>query len=314
MSKILLVDVDSKIPNIALMKISTFYKQKNYDVDLIRCNISYYPQHNNKIVQVNGVGYEQIFVSTIFTNTLNKLKINFNNNIVIGGTGFSITKVLPIEIQQQICDYSLYPDNDTAYGFITRGCIRNCDFCFVPKKEGKLYQENSIDNIIQPQFQKTKFLDNNILAYNKHKEILTELKNRGCKYQFNQGLDIRLIDSENSKLLIDSNYLGDYFFAFDNIDNEKIINKKLNIFRDNFSKNSNWIIKFFIYCHPSMNITNDLMYRILWCKNNKVLPYLMRDISCWQSPNKKLYINLARWCNQPRLFRSMSFEQFLSKI
>ena len=32
--KILLVDVDSKIPNLALMSISTFYKKQGYNVEL----------------------------------------------------------------------------------------------------------------------------------------------------------------------------------------------------------------------------------------------------------------------------------------
>ena len=313
MNKILLVDVDSKIPNIALMKLSTYYKKQDYIVDIVKCNLSYSPSRSNELKKINAIGYDKVLVSVIFTNTLKKLQIHFNDNIEIGGTGYSLDKKLPDNIQQSICDYSLYPENDTAYGFISRGCIRNCSFCFVPKKEGKLYQENNIDDIIQPQFKQVKFLDNNFLALLNHKEILKELVDRKIKYQFNQGIDIRLLDDENAELLCDSNYLGDYIFAFDNISYESIINKKLELFKKYFNRKCGYGIKFFIYCHPDMNITDDVMYRINWCKNNKVLPYLMRHIDCWQSKNKKLYIQLARWCNQPNIFKKMTFEEFNKK-
>ena len=50
-----------------------------------------------------------------------------------------LDKELPPEIEHIYPDYSLYPSltRDTAYGFLTRGCPRGCDFCIVGKKEGR---------------------------------------------------------------------------------------------------------------------------------------------------------------------------------
>ena len=69
----------------------------------------------------------------------------------------------------------------------------------------------------------------------------------------------------------------------------------------------------FLYCHPDMNIKEDVVYRVNWCKNNKVLPYLMRDQSCWQSENRDFYIDLCAYCNQVSLFKKMTFDDFMQK-
>jgi hypothetical protein len=63
------------------------------------------------------------------------------NQIIAGGTGYKMydTK-LSNEIEHIQSDYSIYPitewfDRETAYGFLTRGCIRKCPWCVVLKKE-----------------------------------------------------------------------------------------------------------------------------------------------------------------------------------
>ena len=74
-----------------------------------------------------------------------------------------------------------------------------------------------------------------------------------------------------------------------------------------------WKIKFFIYCRPSMDIVTDVYARILWCKENKVLPYFMRDLSCWQSENASTYNDFSAWCNQPGIFKNHTFKEFCIK-
>jgi len=41
--KVLLIDADSTIPNIALMKLSAWHKSLGDDVELVRVNLPYYP-------------------------------------------------------------------------------------------------------------------------------------------------------------------------------------------------------------------------------------------------------------------------------
>ena len=73
-----------------------------------------------------------------------------------------------------------------------------------------------------------------------------------------------------------------------------------------------WKLKFYIYYHPSMEL-KQLFDRVEWCRKNECLPYVMRDIECWDCENKDFLIDYAAYCNQPGMFKKLSFEQFLLK-
>lgn len=298
--KALLIDADSKIPNIALGKISTWLKQKGYKVDFYRLGINYY-KTNNQYYDFTGFDYDVKYCSMIYPST--RQYIN-TDGLICGGTGYDIKKTLDDEIESMDVDYSLYPENKTSWGFITRGCIRNCSFCFVPEKEGNIHLVSSIDVIVK--HKKVQFLDNNILAYEKHIDILKELKDKKIKCRFSQGLDIRLLTKENSNLLSELNYFGDYTFAFDDIRYMDLINKKIELLK----WRKPYQIKFYIYVSDKMKIC-DTVDRIAWCKKNQFLPYVMRDINCYNSDINYFYTDLAAWCNQPALFKKMDFNEFL---
>jgi len=307
--KILLVDVDSTIPNIALMRLSTYYKSCGYTIELLRLNIPIYKHLKNPIV-IDTNGYYRVFVSTIFKGTMEGVTFSNMDNVDIGGTGSDdIHKTLEEKVETCKCDYSIYPDCDTSVGFISRGCIRNCEFCVVQQKEGKLRQVSNIDDIVC--HKKVKFLDNNFLALTNHKELLQELIDKKIRCQFNQGLDIRLVNDENAKLLSKLNYFGEYVFAFDDLKLQSKVEEKLAVLKKYILKD--WKIKFFIYCNPKMDIEKDVYHRILWCKENKVLPYFMRHSDCWLSENKQTYNDFSAWCNQPGIFKHHTYEEFCKK-
>lgn len=178
------------------------------------------------------------------------------------------------------------------------------------EKEGNVHQVGTIDSVVH--HKKVIFLDNNILAWSGHLEIFKELIRKSIKCGFNQGLDVRLVTEENAELLSQINWLGEYIFAFDYLKNEKSINRGLKILKKYILKK--WQLKFYLYCHPDMDIKNDVLYRIDWCRYNQVLPYLMRDISCWGNKKQFLYTDLAAWCNQPGVFKQIeAFEDFIIK-
>lgn len=306
--RVLIVDVDSTIPNIACMRLYRYYTSIGWGVDFIRLGISIYDKQ--KPIEIDNSKYDLTFASTIFKGTIDNVLFKKMSNLDIGGTGSNnISKKLPKEIELCECDYSIYPGNDTSYGFISRGCIRNCGFCLVREKEGSLRQVAKISDIVK--HKKVKFLDNNFLALPNHEELLKELIGKKIRCQFNQGLDIRLVDDTNAKLLSELNYMGEYIFAFDSLALEPIINKKLDILKQFIPKD--WKIKFFIYCHPDMDIASDVYHRILWCKENKVLPYFMRHQDCWKSENVRTYNDFSAWCNQPGIFKSHTYAQFCKK-
>ena len=129
----LLIDFDSKIPNLALMKVSAYFKAKGYEV------------YRN----IPEGDYDEVWLSCIFTWNREKAKsaINFQRalgkQVVYGGTGFdwgltSNRLELPAEIENRMPDYTFYPDDDRAIGFAQRGCDRKCEFCDVWKKEGRI--------------------------------------------------------------------------------------------------------------------------------------------------------------------------------
>lgn len=298
--KILLIDADSKIPNLALMKLSAFYKLKGYHVDLMRLAIPYYPTRK-KLHNIYTKKYEKVYCSIIYTTNANIVN---GDNIIYGGTGYDYTVKLPDDIENIEPDYSIYPYNNTSYGFITRGCIRNCYFCFVPKKEGMLRKVNDVSRIVK--HDKVVFLDNNILAYDGHKDILKEIINIGVKCNFNQGFDIRLLDEENSHLISQLKYFGDYCFAFDDYGYINIINEKKKLLQ--WAKP--YTIKFFAYVHPDMDISN-IILRIRYLKENKFLCYVMRDIKCYESEHKDFYTDIAAYTNQVGLYKKLDFIEFV---
>lgn len=307
--KVLLVDVDSTIPNIALMRLSRYYKDHGYEIELRQLNIPLYKHLKSPII-IDTVGYYRVFVSTIFKGTMEGISFSDSENVDIGGTGSDdLHKTLPEAVDKCEPDYSIYPDCDTSVGFLSRGCIRNCEFCVVQQKEGKLRQVANVDDIVR--HKKVKFLDNNFLALPNHVELLKELIAKKIKCQFNQGLDIRLVTEENAKLLSELNYSGEYVFAFDHLSLKPIVEKNLVILKKYIPHD--WRIKFFIYCHPDLDIPCDVYYRILWCKKNKVLPYLMRHESCWKSEEKTTYSDFSAWCNQPGIFKHHTYEEFCKK-
>lgn len=302
MKTALLIDADSKIPNLALMKLSSYYKNKGYKIKLLTLNISYYPTKKNKMHYIDD-NYDKMYCSIIFKGSEKWME---GKNIIYGGTGYSLNKNLPDYVEKLKPDYSIYPNNNISYNFISRGCIRKCSFCAVVEKEGGIRQVNGIDEIIG--HKKIKFLDNNFLALPNHKILLKNLADKKIKCQFVQGLDIRLVDSENSYLLSKLNYFGDYIFAFDDWAYLKIIDEKLNL----LNWRRDWQFKFFVYCNPKIDLSN-IINRIKYLRRKKCLPYFMRDIQCWDSKHNKFFIDLAAWCNQPKIFKNMSFFEFLNK-
>lgn len=158
--------------------------------------------------------FDKVYVSMIFDTNQDKVKIFGCDDVDIGGIGSIFpTKTLDKEIDDMIPYYFEY--ENTSYGYVTRGCIRNCYFCKVPKFEGLIRFYCPIEKIIL--HHNLILYDNNILAWNGHKDLFRYLIEHKIRVRFKAGLDFRLTDSENLELLSKLNYDGSYEFAFDHI-------------------------------------------------------------------------------------------------
>ena len=198
--KIGLLDIDGhNFPNLALMKISAFYKQQGHDVQWVK----------------NLQQYDMVYKSKIFTFTPDKNILYKSEHTIIGGTGYKLYGELFCDGAEP--DYSLYPQFPDAYGFLTRGCVRKCSWCIVPKKEGWIRPYRNIETVLQGK--KTAVLmDNNVLASDHGKYQMEKIVDSGCKVDFNQGLDSRLVTEEIAKLLSKIKWIRFIRFAVDSID------------------------------------------------------------------------------------------------
>lgn len=309
--KILLVNVDSPF-NLAIRRMYNYFTDKQHQVKMIDLGLNGYPSFKHEIV--DGRGYDEVHISNIFDTNKDRVTVKGSPRIYIGGIGSNNpdAKLLP---EIEATDPFYYPGEDTSYAFITRGCVWDCTFCKVPKYEGPLRFYNSIVNIVrimrQHKHKRIKFLDNNILAYKDHAEVFEYLIEHNICCDFNQGLDFWFITEKNAELLSRLNWgEREYIFAFDNASYRGRIEEKMVILKKYFPKA--WILKFYIYQSRSMDIAQ-LIERVEWCRANECLPYIMRDIDCWTSPEKNFYTDYTAYCNQPAFFKKMTFETFLQE-
>lgn len=109
--------------------------------------------------------------------------------------------------------------------FTSRGCIRNCPYCVVPKLEGKIRTVmNDLECHIYPDHKRIILWDNNFFASPNWKKILQNLEDIGLPVDFNQGIDARLIDDEKACMIADLR-TSLIRTAFDNLhEKEAIVN------------------------------------------------------------------------------------------
>jgi hypothetical protein len=190
---VLLVDLDSRLPNLALMKLSRHFKAQGRVVALRR-GIKFLPQAETVLASC-------VFNTPVSARHVEVLRRHYGPTLQLGGSGVDLGLRLEPEIEALAPDYSIYPElGDRAMGFLTRGCPFHCPFCVVPLKEGSPRQVSDLDGLLQGR-QKLILLDDNILAHPDALRLMEDLVRRGLAVNFNQTLDLRLLTSEAAALL-----------------------------------------------------------------------------------------------------------------
>lgn len=313
MRRIGLIDVDGtgRFPNLALMKISAWHKSVGDTVEW------YEPMFSGH--------FDKVYLSKVFSFTPDFDYPIDADEVERGGTGYCISLVdgkevfdqsknrnLPYEIEHIYPDYSLYPEltRDTAFGFLTRGCPRGCDFCIVEKKEGRC----SVKVADLSEFwcgQKNIVLcDPNILACKDWRELFQQLIDSGATIDFNQGLDVRLMTEEKARLIA-SMKIKEIHFAWDRYEDKDKILPKLKLFADVASPNihKKQVHKAIVYTIVNFSTTLDQdLDRI----------YTLRDMGYWpyvmiydKEHCAKVYKRLQRWVNNRFVFGAVKrFEEY----
>lgn len=292
--KIGLIDVDGhNFPNLALMKISAWHKSQGDTVEWC------FPLDR----------YDIVYQSKVFDDTYSP-DIDWYpmaDKVIKGGTGYGLDNKLPDEIDHIYPDYSIYPwlTDDTAYGFLTRGCPRACDFCIVASKEGrKSYKVADLSEFWRGQMHIT-LLDPNILACRDHPDLLRQLIESNAFVDFNQGLDIRLTNERNIDL-INRIKVKNIHFAWDNANDDLKPYfegyKELATHKPHGGYGT-------VYCLTNFGSTmEENLYRIYTLRDLGYDPYVM----VYDKPHAPKEIKkLQRWVNNKFVFKSCErFEDY----
>ena len=207
--KVLLIDVDSRMENLALMKVSAYHKNIGDTVEL----------RKGLVLPNLFTDPDLVYLSCIFSWHRRQVEslIEYwdGYQILVGGTGFDPHVTLDSEVEKLKPDYSLYGQS-RAVGFLSRGCPRHCPWCVVPSKEGDIYRIYYAPEVVGDK-KIAIFLDNNFLFLEDYEKDLTWLAEKGTKIDFNQGMDARIVDEKAASLLAKCNWMSSLRFACDSL-------------------------------------------------------------------------------------------------
>lgn len=310
--KIGLIDVDGhNYPNLPLMKLSAWHKSNGDQVQ-------WYDAWDGLVEP-----YDKVYMSKVFSFSPDYDRPIYSKEIEQGGSGYCIRvedgreiydtskeKNLPYEVEHIYPDYSLYPDltNDTAYGFLTRGCPRGCHFCHVATKEGQQsYKVADLDEFWRGQ-KNIVLNDPNILGSFEHLDLLQQLVDSRALVEFNQGLDVRLITDKNIELIkrIPMKYIH---LAYDRIQDKNIVEPKLKAFKEATGYDHHKVMVY-ILVNFDTSLEADLD-RIYFCRELDLDPFVMVYDKAHADP---IYKKLQRWVNNDFVFWAVpTFEEYLNK-
>ena len=201
----------TRYPALGLLKISSFHKHRGDQVEF-----------HDSLRKADSVP-SKVYITSLFTYSWKPVhdaaefyrRLYPDAEIVLGGiyatlmpehAGLADVDCVHVglldSVERYMPDYSLVPEWKSSIMFGTRGCIRKCAFCAVPKLEGKVWgPAQSITGLVEPEHREVVLWDNNVLGVPNWREIVDELRELNVKVDFNQGLDARLIDREVAEKL-----------------------------------------------------------------------------------------------------------------
>lgn len=284
-----IIDVDSHhFPNLALMRLSAWHKQQGDSVEWW-----------------NGfTRYDRVYLSKVFTFTPDFDMPIHAEEIITGGTGYRDYRSLPPEVEATLPDYSIYPGYTKAIGFLTRGCVRSCPWCIVPRKEGYIRPAATWEDIRRPDSREIIFLDNNVLASDFGLEQIDRMGGQKVWVDFNQGLDARLIAPETAKLLAGLRWIRFVRLSCDTSAMLPVVEQAAAYLREA------GIAKSRLWAYVLVQDVEDAHQRVLALREMGVTPFAQpyRDYDGEEPPEEQR--KFARWVNSKAIFNTCRWEDY----
>lgn len=301
MKKILLISVDSfKFPNLPIGKLSTHFKNEGHEIFYMPLKNKHYYKSTvasefdsqpNHVIDASD--YDETYISKIY-NYSSDVIIENCDNVYRGGSGYFMDNVnqpdLPSEIESCRVDYTLWPhlshiiDNGKlcpiTYGFLVKGCFRNCYFCYATKLNGRYREVNSLSKLTDNYKIKHLILyDDNFLNHKNIEQFLDELIYYDIKLLFNRGVDVRLMTDDIAKRLTRvkhglSERWANPSISLDRIRDIKLISQKYEILLP-YIKPNEWRVS--IYFDWQKESFLNVLTRIQWAFDRKLSPLFSPD-------------------------------------
>lgn len=206
--RVMLLQLDGKLPNIALMRVAAHHRARGDDVELR------WATSPAKVERGFWDAADRVYASAIFERTrptVARLR-EVRPDAIMGGTGVDLTTTIEgIGITTKDQDYSIYPRWRQSIGFTQRGCRLNCPFCVVRRKEGEVYEENTVASLWRgdPWPRELILLDNDFFGQEGWRERIAEMRDGGFKVAFSQGINARALDDETAAAIASVDYRDD---------------------------------------------------------------------------------------------------------
>lgn len=237
--RVLVWHLDGKLPNLADMRIAAHHRTRGDQVEFRRVS-------NGDALDAaawreveprfGDPPWDRVYASAIFERTrplVERLQVLYPG-CEVGGTGtWNLGRTLAdVGISEDgPLDYSIYPDFTASIGYTMRGCRFKCDFCVVPRKEGRARPHGTVAEVWrgEPWPRHLHLLDNDFFGNRLWPERIAEIREGGFRVSFTQGINVRVANDKIAAAIASVDYRADnmkdrrIYTAWDAIGDEHVV-------------------------------------------------------------------------------------------
>ena len=277
--RVLLLQLDGKLPNVALLRIAAHHRQRGDRVELRQAGnlASLEPRLWDS--------HDRVYASLIFDRSrpLAERLLEAQPGAVVGGTGWEVSSTLEAHgITTTEQDYSVVPRFRSSIGFLQRGCRLKCPFCVVPRKEGAVRHEQTVSELWrgEPHPRELLLLDNDFFGNPQWRDRIDEIRDGGFKVSFSQGINARMIGQDEAAAIASVDYRDDgmkvrrVYTAWDNRKDEARLFRGLRLLTDHGVKARHIMVYMLIGYWPGETV-EDREHRRASLREFGAVPYPM---------------------------------------